>query len=314
MKNLPVLVMLVCVLAFTTVALPETQETKPAQDPPATVWGQIEKGVKGITDWIWPIAVSMAAVGTLAMALIQTAKDLLGARRRFQITYLRKWLEEKANSFHVRAKEFRPVNDYLEGLGAWPEKEGLLKEKDVFQVDPKRAEKDMIELATSGDHHAFYDLPIEQLAGQMNAAAQAALNYPKAHRDLLWCLAHLAEPQDILLVLAPPRRLLEPARRALNDDEKQLVDEFVAARNRLTHQVQRAIDGLQIAAGAAWKRRMQVWSMGLSAVLGVLALRVATKEFEAGPSIGMFILTGFLAGFLAPVARDLVAALQSLRK
>lgn len=184
----------------------------------------------------------------------------------------------------------------------------------LFAVDAEKAEEDLIRLATANDARAFYDLPIEQLAGQMNAAVQAALDYPMAHRDLLWCLAHLAELEDILAILAPPLELLEKERDKLTPEDRRKVDTFVAARNRITHQVQRAIDGLQIAAGSAWKFRMQGWSMLLSAILGVLALVVATPKAEVGPSLGMFILTGIVAGFLAPVSRDLVAALQSLRK
>lgn len=279
-----------------------------------STFDQVKNGIETITKGIWPLAIAMAAVGTLAMALIQAAKDIFGVRRWFQARYLSRWLEAKAKSFQARAQTFAPLQTYAEKAGQTRASAELLDAGDIFAVDGKQAEADLIRLATSADRRAFYELPIEQLAGQMNAAVQAALDYPLAHRDLLWCLAHLAAPDDIVAVLAPPREFLDQEREKLSESEKRIVDNFVAARNRVTHQVQRAIDGLQIAAGAAWKRQMQLWSMGVSAALGAAALFVATRRLEIGPSVWMLLMTGVLAGLLAPVARDLVAALQSLRK
>ena len=274
----------------------------------------VSDGIQQIARWLWPIAISMAAVGTLTMALLQTAKDIFGWRRKFQEKFVRTWLAEKAARFKSRAREFKPAQHYVKkGFTPTPEQSRSLEE-DGFGVDAGKAEEDLIQLATANDRQAFYDLPIEQLAGQMNAAVQAAMDYPTAHRDLLWCLAHLASPDDIVAILAPPKDLLDTDRKSLLPEHKELVDGFVGARNRISHQVQRAVDGLQISAGAAWKRSLQKWSFVLSAVLGVVALWVASRKAEVLPSVGMFIVTGFLAGFLAPVARDLVAALQSLRK
>jgi hypothetical protein len=274
---------------------------------------EVSQGIKEIANWLWPIAISMAAVGTLSMALIQFAKDLGGWRRSFQTRQVREWLRAKRGKFSARAQSFQPPQHYFTGGFTPSEEDSRQLELDVFKVDHAKAEEDLIQLATAGDDAAFYDLPTEQLAGQMNAAMQAALDYPAAHRDLLWCVAHLAEPEDIVSLLVPPRDLLEQNRQKLAPRQRKPVDQFVGARNRIAHQIQRAIDGLQIAMGASWKRRMQLWSMGLSAVLGVLALWVATHRFTPVPSLGMFLLTGILAGFLAPVARDLVAALRSLR-
>jgi hypothetical protein len=276
-------------------------------------FSEVTQGIKEIANWLWPIAISMAAVGTLSMALIQFAKDLGGWRRSFQTKRVQEWLRAKCEKYSARAKGFNPPLSYFTpGFLPSPEDARHL-EPNVFQIDPGRAETDLIQLATAGDATAFYDLPIEQLAGQMNAAMQAALDYPAMHRDLLFCMADLAEPQDIVSLLAPPRDLLEGVRSQLLPAQRSVVDQFVGARNRIAHQIQRATDGLQIAIGTSWKRRMQLWSMGLSAVLGVLALWVATRQLAAIPSVGMFVLTGILAGFFAPVARDLVTALQSLR-
>jgi len=277
-------------------------------------FSDVLRGIQQIANWLWPIAISMAAVGTLTMALLQTAKDIGGWRRKFQQRFVTDWLKEKAKRFAERAQGFKRPGTYLKEGVRFEEETARLLEQDPYAADATKAKNDLVQLATAGDERAFFDLPIEQLAGQMNAAVQAALDYPKEHRDLLWCLAYLASPGDIAALLAPPRALLEKDRRELAPEERDAVDQFVGARNRIAHQIQRAIDGLQIAAGSKWKLRLQSWSIGLSAILGVAALWAATRKAEGVPSLGMFVVTGILAGFLAPVARDLVAALQSLRK
>lgn len=55
---------------------------------------------------------------------------------------------------------------------------------------------------------------------------------------------------------------------------------------------------------------MRIASLLLSAFVGVVALNIrASLGFT--PSFGASIIIGLLAGFLAPVARDLVAAVES---
>lgn len=250
----------------------------------------ITEFTKSISSHFLTFLAAMAGVGTLSMAILQAIKDTTPIRRGFQKHWLRRWLQCKNSEAQKKGAEFK--------------------------VDPVRAESDLIRLATDDDRNAFYELPIEQLCGQYNAAIQVALDYARDHRDLLIATAALASADDLRLVLSPP----DGAKLRLNISDQSLDprvvgerQEFIDARARVTHQVQRAIDSIQISAGFRWKFYLQCASFALSALIAGLGVSLAPKHGPGGVFITVLV-TGVLGGFLAPVARDLVAALQQLRK
>lgn len=245
----------------------------------------IEEAVRVVAGGALGYATALAAVGVLSMALIQTAKDLVPIRRWFQLARVRAWLRRQA------AQAPPPA-------GA--------------AVDPDRAEEDLIRLATSGDRAALFDLPIEQVTGQMNAAAQIVLDFPWEHEHLFRCLAAQAPAVDLAALLGarPPA---EGPRPPLSAEARSAQ---IDARNRVTHQVQRGLDGLQISAGFRWKLYLRGASIAVSAVIVGLGLALLAEE---PPELfllhlPLYVVTAIVGGFVAPVARDLVAALEGLRK
>jgi hypothetical protein len=214
------------------------------------------------------------------MALIQTAKDLFPLRRLFQRGRVRDWLEDGARD----AIKFGRT------------------------VSGGTAESDLIHLATDDDSSAFYDLPIEQLCGQLNAAAQLALDYPDLHFDLLAVTASGAAVDDVKALLTPPQ--LPAKAEDMTPQLQAAKTSYTDARNRVSHQVQRAIDALQISVGFRWKWYLQIAAFVLSALIAGFADWI----YGAPPrSLVNILITTLLAGFLAPVARDLMAALQKAR-
>ena len=156
------------------------------------------------------------------------------------------------------------------------------------------AERDLLKLAVDGDASALYDLQIEQMCGQFTAAIQIVLEFPALHSDLLKITASQARTADLALVIAgsnPPTQ------------------DFLDARNRVTHQCQRAIDAFQITAGFRWKWILQIASIALSVVLVWVAMTMRGKNVNAVS----IIVSALLAGFLAPVAKDLLAVLDKAR-
>jgi hypothetical protein len=89
----------------------------------------------------------------------------------------------------------------------------------------------------------------------------------------------------------------------------------VDARTRITHQFQRAVDGFQIRTSFRWKWWLQLLSLALSGALTAfaMALSLPTGRHTLGTA-GAIGLGALLSGFLAPVARDLTAAIQRLRR
>jgi hypothetical protein len=218
---------------------------------------------------------ALSVIGGITMALLQTIKDLFPVRQWFQRYALQKWMEE--GKAEAQAKR--------------PDK----------AVSSANAHADLLILAVDGNASALYDLQIEQLCGQFTAAIQIALEFPGPHFDLLAITASKSSPEDIdLLLTAPP---------------SPPTSQFVDARTRVTHQVQRAIDAFQISAGFRWKWILQMASLALSSALAGIALYFGGTTVQPNVHLSVFSVafSALLAGFLAPVAKDLLAVLQKAR-
>jgi hypothetical protein len=164
-------------------------------------------------------------------------------------------------------------------------------------ISAEKAEGDLLTLAVDGDAGALYDLQIEQLCGQFTAAIQIVLEFPDSHLDLLAVTASKSSPDDIRILLqAPP-----------NPPTSQFLD----ARTRVTHQCQRAIDAFQISTGFRWKWSLQLASFAVSAALAWIALGYGAPAVQRNAV--SITTSAILAGFLAPVAKDLLAVLQKAR-
>jgi hypothetical protein len=279
--------------------------------------GAIQQLLNFIYDHAYKFLAAIAAVGTLSMAVIQTIKDMLPVRNWFQRFFVRRWLRNKAKLASKQWKAwmegagrawFAQEQNRAEGIGGGPSAEQFSREPSA-----ERAEEDLIKLATDGDGKALYELQIEQLCGQLNAAAQVALDRPRDHSDLMRCLASLADPVDVARVMFPPLEA-KLARTQLDAAGQQRYDSFVDARTRVTHQVQRAIDALQINAGFRWKFYLQLASILLSGIFAGSGVAWFLHNRDLWDRISAALVVGILGGFLAPVARDLVASVQQLRK
>ncbi len=222
----------------------------------------------------WSAVGALVAAGVVAMAILQVFKELTPIRRAFQRQWVGRWIEGRCKDFN-------------QNTGVPP-------------IDPKAAESDLIELATGGDDLAFFDLAAEQLIAQMNAAAQEALDYPAKHRDLLAMISEGVDIEDIDAVLGYAPRAEEPP--------PQL---YLDARNRVGNRIQRNLDGMQIALASRWQLWMQSTALLITVVIVEVAI-IGTGNATVG-AVLLGIPIGIVGGYIAPVARDLVAALKSLR-
>lgn len=236
----------------------------------------------------------LVGIAALSMAILQTAKNILPLRRWFQSNRVDRWLAARSRTGSAASAP--------------------------AAIDAAQAKADLVRLTTAGEASTLFALPIEQLCGQINAASQIILDYPDRHWDLLCCLANQSHPKD-LATIHPPDPATQLSRRALlrkpavtlTEDEHNQVDELVAARNRVSHHVQRSVDALQISLGFRWKFWMQLVAILLSAGLAVLALVVAGYPLSSARAVGFVILAAAFSGVFAAVARDLIAAIEQLR-
>jgi hypothetical protein len=237
---------------------------------------------------IWLTLSGAAGMGVVTMVVVQLLKDLLPVRRVWQ----RWWIQS------VVRQQAAKVN-----------------------ANPTQVLGDLINLATAGNARALYDLPVERLGGQFNAAAQVVLDFPARHTDLLRVLAAGADSADVqtlltqrpqALTLAAAPATAVPAAPA-NPQQNQALVGFVDARNRVANQVQRNLDALQIAMGFRWKLILQIFSLAVGVACAVAIARVWTGPADERASMPGSMVVGILAGFFSTVARDLLAVLENLR-
>jgi hypothetical protein len=257
--------------------------------------GQLEGGLKEIRDFVANWAIPLAAIGTLSMALLQTAKNLLPMRARYQRRFMKAWIAMAVSGFPS----------------------GLRKHADAASAggptNADLAETDLINLAASGDSEAFYSLEAAQMCTQIRNVTSVLLDYPAMHERLLFCLVSQSQLSDFRKVLSPPdHKLLSSLPHEHSEADKKHIKEYAAAKSRLAAQMRCNIDAIQASIEFRWKRSMQILSLALCAVIGVVALIIANNGVSLADIWGI-LLIAVISGVLAPVARDLAAAVENWR-
>jgi hypothetical protein len=229
--------------------------------------------------------VAVGTISTLTMAILQTLKDLLPIRMWFHQIRMRIWLDRQVK----------------------------IDTSSRVAMDRAAAEAQLVRLATNGDRRAFYSLEIEKLCGQWSSGLQIVMDYPGHSPELFYCMSVGAAAADVRYLLdhSSQKHLAPKAQAVLSPVEQQeLVDYqqcLLSAQQRVRHQMQRAIDAFQISTTFRWTWYFQVLSFGVSIGLAWIALNMVSGL--PGPDT---ILTAIIAGFLAPVARDLFARIKAL--
>jgi hypothetical protein len=164
-------------------------------------------------------------------------------------------------------------------------------------------EKDLLRITASGDAWALYDAELEDVCAQLSAAAQLLVDYPEVAPKLLKTIARSASARDLGRILQANAR---------NTQDAQLRQIVFDARNRVRAITIRSVDMFKLTTGSIWQRGLQVVSFALSFLIALVAVGVTTKPVDGRP--GAMLVMALAAGFLAPVARDLLAAVEQLRK
>ncbi len=241
----------------------------------AQMLASIRDALAGLTDGASGTAIlALMAVATVAMAILQIIKEVTPARRLFQRNWMAKWIATQVRAFDALHR----------------------KEPTPRTANASIAETSLVELATGRLADAFYDLSAEEMMQQANAAGQIVLDEATRYPDLLYVLSEGASGKDLDLVEAGL-----PATGSTQN--------YFEARARLTRRMARNLDGARLALSNRWKLWMQLTALALT-VVAVEA--VVWRTYDVGTYV-LAIVVGIVGGYIAPVARDLLAALQRLR-
>jgi hypothetical protein len=195
-----------------------------------------------------------AVIGVIAMALIQVVRGIYPVRGVYHRRAVREWLST-GTSFD-----------------------------DLIRLAVNPNERKRLALA-------LFDLPIEQLCGQIGVMAERVLDDPREHEQLLTGLAGRDQSHDSKQYVhewKQWRKLADGTKteqapltntetadsrdRAGEDvsgstDEQRAHVHYINLRNHLTQSIRRNIDGLQVATGLRWRRYLRLSAIGLAALL-----------------------------------------------
>jgi hypothetical protein len=244
----------------------------------------LTQGIADIKNEVVNWGILFAGIGTVSMAILQAARNLLPLRMWFQRSHLHGWFEKVTS-----------------------------KAPGEFKCASKTsAEWDLINLAAGGDDKAFYSQPIDDLCSDIKSIASVVLDYPAEHRLLLYCLASEAEFEDIDKLIYPPEpEVFQKLPHQHTQDEKLKLKAFAAAKTRVGAQLRCTVDALEVSIAFRWKRLFQSASVVLSAVLGPVALSLGDYRGNLN-RYAVVCIFAVLSGVLAPVARDLVSAIEKM--
>lgn len=241
----------------------------------------LEKWNVYLLEW----ALLLAAIATMTMALVELAKVIVSARRRYHEYRVTKW------------------------------------------VAPAKAYEELLDLAVggSGSKNALYDQPTNKMMGQIQAAANTAMDFPTRY-DALY--AFLTAPPAAGTDTPPPAedaraaerderlwaefcRSLEAGQKIDPNNEAQasIIAAATRARARLDHFVARRLDAFQTVTEYQWARANQFVAV-LAAALFLMYL--LNLNAPGGLTVRMFFVA-LVGGMIAPLAKDLVEALSGLR-
>ena len=236
------------------------------------------KVIQGVSNNILDYALLLAAGGTITMALIELVKALSRGRLHYH-----RWMVER-----------------------WVGRDAAVLEQ-------------LLSLAIGGSDNAsaLYDQPAGKMLGQLQAAANVALDfpavYPAFYEFLTARATTLGRVNDRDKWKNFAQRMIQgiptdPTAKAAFEQESR---EGTQARARLGNLVTRQLDAFQTKVEYAWARINQ----GVALIAGwwfFYYVLSRTPGMERVPPLTQIVISLF-AGLLAPFAKDVVTALTGLR-
>ncbi len=240
-------------------------------------------------------ALILAAVGTLAMAVVELLKSVFMGRMWFN-----QWL-----------------------VGMWTkDKKGLVAA--VPGRNPVIAELLLLAVGGHSNPRALFDQPIEKMMGQIQSAVSLALEYPQEYPHLYEWITKVPERywregayhmtkkdgenwKNNVLTVHKIRGL--PAGAQLKGKELAAAQEASKARARLNNLVARKLDAFQNQSQYRWERLNQYAAAAISAIVFALGLYDSTVG-----GLLQSVVLALPAGVIAPFAKQLAGSLSSFGK
>lgn len=270
----------------------------------------------GLTDLghAWTFLGVVIAFAAISIALVQILNELTPLRSTLHGLWLRLWI-------HERTVDYQAMVDRLATAGAQAAADAPAaaspwqpSELPEFKADEWEPDAfDMLVAAATGGHSlALLGLPTNQLVGQINAAAQIVMENPISYYPLLTVLTQPTLPtvrpftwgtRKAELPAEPHLKDLDTICRVAKSGTGKSEPDYLEARTRIGHAIQRNLDGMQI----ILSNRSQQSTLALS-----LAISLGLALFLPTTNWWNIAIVGAAGGYFAPVIGDAVATLRKL--
>ena len=233
----------------------------------------LTKTIEGLSTRILDYALVLAAVGTIAMALIELVKALTFSRLLFHRLMIARWLGDDASL---------------------------------------RSELLTLAAGGPANANALYDQPSEKLMAQVQAAANVALDFPMVYPRFYAFLttgsaaAGAKSDQEKWREFAPKLAQGVPADPGARATFEQESRDSTQARARLGNLVTRRLDAVQTRIDYVWARLNQILAVAAGALILSYSLPSTIPEFTR------FVMS-VTGGLIAPFAKDVVNKLTGLQ-
>jgi len=241
----------------------------------------------------------VAVLAFVTAAVLQTAKELLGIRGFFNKWRVKKWIRARAWETNFPDRDvWKQFSDASEPLSASQTFNSALRQ---FEQLSSASRARFFRLPP------IYELSPEQLCGQIASGAEVAVAAPYEFRELFQVLTAGPDKSHKNAVAAYLALAATKSKSSLVEPDAK---RYAELRGRVMTYVQRSLDTLQIELGSYWRKTMLLSCFAVGIGLSWTGLPLLIRASD--PDLRIFC--GVAAGMLAPVARDMMAAVQGLRR
>lgn len=219
---------------------------------------------------------TLAALGAVAMALVQIVKELTPMRTILQRRWLVAWLD----------KDWCHGDKLAESLDLPPQAQTLIDS--------------MADVTAGGEAHSLYELAGDQMMQQMLRSAPVILDNPRRYCRLLVRLTRGLAKEDLSCIMHAPH------------DGGAASEQYYDARARALRRIERNLDGAALVLTSKWRFWMHCSALAATLVVVSFALWLDGISLD-WEMCGTVLVIVVLGGYFAPVTKDLLTALRELR-
>jgi hypothetical protein len=254
---------------------------------------QVRHAVEVFANNLLDYALALAAVGALAMALIELIKKLLDSRTKFHAKRWTAWMKKSGDGavdLVDRKLAYADLIQLCTGVtpaeatdssGALMDADGSLPMWHGWDPDPA---------------YSVFSLEPARMMGAIQDAGDMALAAPDRHKALFRLITAGAAQSDIDVWVTKKK-----------DNVKEQAEAFA----RLRQIFKRKLDSFQLYTEQRWASYNQFAANVAGAIIMAAALFSLNDSLKLG--IPGIVLLSLFGGILSPVAKDLVAALRRVR-